>query len=383
MNLLRYKKKLLVITTSRSDFGLLKNTILSLKNSKKFNLKILVTGNHFIPEFGVTKKEVVQLKNTKKVYLKSLYLSKFKKFKINFNFNSLLKFLNDFKPNLAIVLGDRFEVLMISSFLSTNKIPIAHISGGDLTFNSLDDNFRHAITKLSSIHFTESKESKKILIQLGEDKKNIFEIGSLSREAIEKNKYVSKSFLEKKYKFKIDKKIILITIHPISDVKKNFIFIENVFKFIKKISSDNSLKFVITYPNSDPGYKNIITEIKKFTKNKKFLLVKNLGITDYLSFLRISELSMGNSSSCLIDAYYMKKKSLILGDRQNGRNFNSKLILTTNYKYKDILRKFEKIIKMKNNYRIKSLKDEPSKKIAKILTNIKFPLKVVKKFKIK
>ena len=177
MNSSRFnKKKILIISTSRSDFGLLKNTVLEIKKTKNLKFKLLVTGSHFISKLGLTKNEIKTFLKQNVVFLKTLKINYKKKYKNNFEFKKLYKFLNNYKPDVALVLGDRFEALMITSFLSSNNIPIAHISGGDLTFNTTDDNFRHAITKLSSVHFPESEHSRKILLQLGEEKKEYIKL---------------------------------------------------------------------------------------------------------------------------------------------------------------------------------------------------------------
>ena len=178
----------------------------------------------------MTKNEIKTFLKQNLVFLKTLKINYKKKYKNNFEFKKLYKFLNNYKPDVALVLGDRFEALMITSFLSSNNIPIAHISGGDLTFNTTDDNFRHAITKLSSVHFPESEHSRKILLQLGEEKKRIHKINSLSYETIKGLKFTKKNILEKKYDFKFDKKFVLFTFHPILGKEKNILVAKKVFK---------------------------------------------------------------------------------------------------------------------------------------------------------
>ena len=381
MNSSRFnKKKILIISTSRSDFGLLKNTVLEIKKTKNLKFKLLVTGSHFISKLGLTKNEIKTFLKQNVVFLKTLKINDKKKYKNNFEFKKLYKFLNNYKPDVALVLGDRFEALMITSFLSSNNIPIAHISGGDLTFNTTDDNFRHAITKLSSVHFPESEHSRKILLQLGEEKKRIHKINSLSYETIKGLKFTKKNILEKKYDFKFDKKFVLFTFHPILGKEKNILVAKKVFRYLNDIIKKFSLKCVVTYPNSDIGFENILDEIKKLKKNKNFLIIKNLGIIDYLSLLKISELSMGNSSSCLIDAYYLNKKSLLIGNRQNGRKFHSKKILKASYSEKDINQKFKKLIYLKEKYSQEKKIAKSPNRIANVLNKISLPLGTLKKF---
>ena len=194
----KFKQNILVISTARSDFGLMKNIIYGLQKIKKFNTKLLVTGNHLLKSYGNTQKEIKKIFKKNVIFIKTInIIKKNSKFKFNFNSQKLLNILKKEKPDLCLLMGDRYEVMLLSSFLSINQVPIGHISGGDITFGSTDDNYRHAITKLSSLHFAESHSSARIIQQLGENKKNIFNIGSISLEAIRKNNYINKNQIKK------------------------------------------------------------------------------------------------------------------------------------------------------------------------------------------
>ena len=230
---LRSKKNILIISTARSDFGLMKNVIHGLQKIKKFNTKLLVTGNHLLSDYGNTQNEIKKLFKKNAIYLKTINISKKKdKYKFNFNSKKLLNILKQEKPDFCLLMGDRYEIMLLSSFISINEIPIGHISGGDITSGSIDDNYRHAITKLSSIHFAESNKSVKVIKQLGENKKNIYNVGSISLEAIKKNNYIDKNQIKKKYDLDFKNKTILFTLHPLSNQNLNNNFCKKIFKLI-------------------------------------------------------------------------------------------------------------------------------------------------------
>ena len=199
-----------IITSTRADFGLLKNLILEIKKEKKFLTSVIASGSHYTKQFGYTSKEII--KNKIKIDKKILFKS------ISDNENSIskifgkcvensTKIFKSLRPDLLIVLGDRYEIL--ASVISANflKIPVAHIHGGELTYGAIDDAFRHSITKMSHVHFTAHQTYKKRIIQLGENPKNVHVVGGLGIESINKTKFLSKSELEKKYKLTFKKKI--------------------------------------------------------------------------------------------------------------------------------------------------------------------------------
>ena len=208
--------KLCTVSGSRAEFFILKNLILKIQNDKKFNHHFIVTGSHTSQIFGNTIKDI---KNNK-VNISSIIKTNFKDDKPNHIANYLgdgiKKFSNKFtknKPDLLLVLGDRYEIYaaVIAAYLA--RIPIAHIYGGETTQGSLDEGIRHSISKLSNIHFVSTKKHFKSLEQLGENKKYIFNIGSLGVEALITNKGLPTQTLEKELKIKFNKKNILMTFH--------------------------------------------------------------------------------------------------------------------------------------------------------------------------
>ena len=342
------KKKVLVFTGSRADYGILKNLIMKLKLA--FNIEICASGNHFTSKFGYTYKEILQDKNS--IKYKSLIRTRF------YDNFSLLKFMskslweysnfiNKSKCDLVIILGDRYEafIFAIASFFLKKKI--IHIHGGEVTNGSFDDSLRHSISKLSNYHFVSHKDYKKRLIQLGENKKNIFVTGALGvdnffkTKKIDKNKIIQKYDLDKKYK------IALVTFHPetrsIIPIKKQ---IEIFLKSLKKIKH---LNFIFTYNNADTNADYFIKKINEFAKlnNNNVSIVKSLGSNMYFSILQAANIIIGNSSSGILEAPSAKTPTLNILNRQSGRIF-APSVFNCNLNENQIAYKILKILKLKN-----------------------------------
>jgi len=281
-----------------------------------------------------------------------------------------------------VVLGDRFEILSASFAALSQNIPIAHIHGGESTFGSIDEAIRHSITKMSTFHFAATKKYKKRIVQMGENPKRVFLVGSLGVERIKKTKLFSKSNLEKKIRFKFGKKNILTTFHPETLVDKTR---KNAFKFLlQSLKKIKDTTVIFTLPNADTGSDAIIKMIKNFTKlnKKKYKVFKSMGDKLYLSTMKYSDLVLGNSSSGIIEAPSFKIPTINVGDRQQGRVqaksiINSKLNQSSISKnIKIALSKKIKINNFKNPYELKNT----SEKIFKILKKTKIRNIVKKKF---
>lgn len=199
-----------LISSSRADFGLLKNLIIKMKNDKKFSLRVIASGSHFSKNHGHTlfdfKKNNLKVDASIRCVFKSdnaLNISKI----MSKTITETTKILQKFKPRILIVLGDRYEILASVISAQFLRIPVAHLHGGEITFGALDDAFRHSITKMSHIHFVANKKYKNRIIQLGENSKNIHVVGGLGADSLSKIKYHSKKYLEKKFKVKFLQKI--------------------------------------------------------------------------------------------------------------------------------------------------------------------------------
>ena len=315
------KRRICIISSTRADYGILSNLIMQLKKRKNFSTKLVVTGAHLSKKFGKTLKEIKKDRITidEKAQIKfdknnEINIAKSSSEAI-LEFSRIYKKLN---PDLIIILGDRFEIFCASYCAVIFRIPVCHFHGGELTLNSYDDYFRHAITKLSSIHFAATNIYKKRILQMGENLKRVFNIGSIGLENIHKIKFLEKKDLEKKLKIKFNKKIVLFTLHPETlkpkEANKQIAISLNALGKLK----DSSI--IITMPNNDLASDTINTAIKNFCKNKNNAhYFKSLGRKIYLSCMKISDVVVGNSSSGVIEAPSMKKYSIDIGKRQKGR----------------------------------------------------------------
>ena len=371
------KKKFLFVTSSRADYGPAKNLIKLFKKKSK-NFKLLVTGSHLNKKFGRSEQEIIEdgiIPDFKIDILKKSNLNNMNKIsEITFKeFNFF--FQNRYKPDILIILGDRFEMLPIvySAFLA--NIRVAHINGGEITHGSIDDSIRHSITKLSNYHFVSTKRNKNRLIRLGEDPKNVMNFGYLGVENINNIGFLSKDELEKKLKIFFNKKNLILVFHPETFVslKKN---IKNIKTIIKTLKTLKNFNIFITASNFDFGGQKFNYYLEKQSKKiKNFYFFKSLGKKSFLSLLKKSDGIIGNSSSGIIEAPSLKKATINLGSRQHGRSKN-KNIINSRITKKDIiksinqifLKKFKnKLIKNNNEYEQKNT----SKKIFDFLNKLK------------
>ena len=306
-------KKIIFVTSTRADFGKLKSLIKITKKNKKFKVYIVVTGMHMIGKFGNTYREAV------KTFGKNII--KFKNQKFNDRLETILsKTTNKFSrivkkvnPDLIIIHGDRVEALSCSLVGSLNHILTAHIEGGEVS-GTIDDTIRHAVTKLSHIHFVGSISAKKRVFKMGEEKKNIYNIGSPDIDIILKKKLPKLENVKKRYSIKFKKYIILLW-HPVTSKIKSLKNDTNkIINFLIKLKRN----IVVIYPNNDPGSNQIINVYNKI-KNKKFKILKSLRFENFLTLLKNSDFIIGNSSSALYEAPIFNTPSINIGDRQFRR----------------------------------------------------------------
>jgi len=375
-------KSICFVTSSRADFGsinLLINEVIKLKKIKKVYL--IITGSHTDNLFGSS----VEIKVNKKIIIKKIKIKVQNKdsFSVAKSFSESLKeyskILKKISPESIVVLGDRYEMLSAALSAYILKINIIHLAGGEKTIGSLDDGFRNCITKLANLHFPVANEYKRRIIQMGENKKTIFNYGGLHFEKIKKTVYLTKIDIEKKLNFKFLKKNILLTYHPDTIDEKNTI--KNLEIILKSLKNLKNTLVLITSPNSDAKGVVMIRLIKSFIKKNSlshFKFYKSLGSQNYLSILKFLNGVIGNSSSGISEAPYFGIKTLNLGDRQTGRILMPSIINCTisEKNIKNELKKLlfdKKITKQKKNYFFYG-NGNTSKKIAKKISNFNFKI---------
>ncbi len=317
------EKKISVFTGSRAEYGLLYWLLKSLDADSSIDQQLIVSAMHLSPEFGLTvqqiEKDGFEISEKIEMLLSSDTTVGVTK-SIGLGIISFGEVLNRSKPDLLIILGDRFEALAMATAATIMGVPIMHLHGGEITEGAYDDSIRHAITKFSHLHGVSSESSRKRVIQLGEDPKNVFTIGALGIEHIYKNKLASLSKVEKSIDFNLGKKYFLLAYHPATNSnEKAESTITNMLSIVNEFSE---FKILITLANADNGGRSINAIIRKFEKKypAQIKAISSLGSQKYLSALKFASCIIGNSSSGIIEAPSLKTLTVNIGDRQKGRD---------------------------------------------------------------
>tara|TARA_B110000495_G_C23039170_1_gene622073 strand:+ start:3274 stop:4446 length:1173 start_codon:yes stop_codon:yes gene_type:complete len=357
------KKKITIVTGSRADYGILKNLITSLNKSQKYQLSLIVTGQHLSKNYGNTS-EVVINDFAKICHLINIDIKKTNTLSIlssiSIGLNKIGKFLQIQKPQLIILLGDRYEILSAAIGSVYNNVKIAHIHGGEVTTGSIDDLIRHAITKFSDFHFVSTSTYRKRVIQMGENPNNVFNVGALGAENAKNIKLINKNELEKNLLIKFNKYNFLITINSFIEEKYSIdSLLKNFFSTLKKFKNTS---FIFTMPNSDLKSDFIKSKILKFCKkNKNCHFFKFMGSENYLSCVKVCDLVLGNSSSGILEAPTLNTASVNIGDRQNGR-VQANSIINSDNSSKNIYNSIKKSLSLKFKNKLKKTKNPYFKK---------------------
>ena len=378
--------KIYIITSTRADFGLLKNLIFKIKKNKNFILKVIASGTHFSKKYGYTYDEIKE----SKIQIYRKIICKFNSDNsegisqvISKCITESSKIFKTFRPDIVIVLGDRYEILASAISAHLSRIPVAHIHGGEVTHGVIDDAFRHSITKMSYIHFVANAIYKKRVVQLGESPKNVYVVGGLGVDSISKTNLLKKSELEKKFNLKFNKTNFLVNFHP-ETLNKNLAK-KQIRELLSAFSELKNTGLIFTIPGPDLENEIVVKLIKKFTlKHKNAYFFKSLGQVNYFSFLNQVDGMIGNSSSGLLEMPYFKKGTINIGTRQSGRLF-AKSVINIEIKKSKIIQAVKKLLS--NNFQ-KNIKNNinpygnpgASDKIIKILKKIKVKKIINKKF---
>lgn len=315
-------RNICVITGSRSEYGLLKPLIKKISDSNKFKLTLIATGMHLSEKFGFTLEEIVEDGFEINYKVDTLVDSDSTAAIIESTAIGIIKFGNlfeTFRPDLIIVLGDRYEIFSVAYAGHISKIPIAHIHGGEKTVGSFDDSLRHAITKMSRLHFVSTMEYAKRVIQLGENPDKVFYVGALCLDAIKSTKLMNKSDLERELDFEFGDKNILITYHP--ETLSSSSSKDDFSNILTALELQNKIKLIFTCPNADSDSGVIIDMINEFVKKnyKRSMFIPSMGSRKYYSTLQYIDGVLGNSSSGIIEAPTFKIGTINIGNRQKGR----------------------------------------------------------------
>lgn len=316
------KRKICIITGTRAEFGLLQWLMKDVQDDNDLCLQIIASGMHLSPEFGLTYKEIeaAGLPIDKKVEIllssdSSIGVSK----SMGLGMISFAEAFEELKPDIIVVLGDRFEMFSAVAAAMISRIPVAHIHGGEKTEGAVDESIRHCITKMSHLHFTATEEYRKRVIQLGENPDRVFFTGSPGLDNLTRLHLLNKKEFEKSINFSLGKKNLLITFHP-ATLEKNSA--EYQFKqLLKALDHFNEAHLIFTMPNADTDGRIIVELINHYVNNNKdrSCAFTSLGQIRYLSALQYMDAVVGNSSSGLTEAPSFKVPTVNIGDRQKGR----------------------------------------------------------------
>jgi len=376
------KQKISITTGTRSEYGILRELIKEISKSKKLELYLLVTGMHLSKKFGYTINEIKKDKIPIHAKIKMIpsgntpYDMSVSLGKGIIGFSKIFKKI---KPDLNVVLGDRDEALASALAASHMNIPNAHIHGGEIS-QGIDEYNRHAITKISNIHFAATKKSKERIIKMGENRRNVILTGSPSIDEIKMSKISSKHELEKKYLVDLDKPLFLLIQHPVTtEFEKSDLQIKMTLDALSKLKNQT----IAILPNSDAGNEQIINQLRIFSKKCNFLKVfPNLPRIDYLGFLRHCSALIGNSSSGIIEGSYLHTPVVNIGIRQLGREKDVNVIDVPIFSKSLILNALKKSLKKKNK-KIKNSSiygtGNASKKIVQYLETIPINLQMIQK----
>lgn len=322
-------RKIAIFTGTRAEYGLLYWIIKGVHESSRAELQLLVGGMHLSPEFGYTIAQIEQdgfpITERMEFLLSSdspVALTK----SMGLALISASEALQRQKPDLLVILGDRFEALAIAQAAMVARVPVAHLHGGETTEGAIDEAFRHAITKMAHLHFTSTEAYRQRVIQLGENPENVFNYGAPGIDSIVRLPLLNREELSKAIGIEIDSRFFLVTYHPVTLTSDGAI--SSLSNLLAVLDRYPEHQLIITYPNADTHGRKLIELLEAYKRDnpERVQLVQSLGQLRYLSAMKFCDAVIGNSSSGLIETPTFGNPTLNIGDRQKGRIFASTVI---------------------------------------------------------
>lgn len=314
-------KKILFLTGTRADFGKLKALMLALQLDQNFELHVFVTGMHMLAKYGYTCEEV------ERVGFSNIY----KHINQNANdgmdqvlaktINGLSDYIREIRPDLLIVHGDRVEALAGATVGALNNILTAHIEGGEVS-GTIDELIRHAVTKMSHVHFVANKEAQRRLIQLGENENVVHVIGSPDVDVMNSNLLPSLAEVRRHYQISFSEYAVL-AFHPVTtEVAK----LREEARIMLDALERSERNYVVIYPNNDLGAEIILEEYKRIASNPRFKIFPSMRFEYFLSLLKHADFMIGNSSAGVREAPHFGVPAVNLGSRQHNRVMSSLVV---------------------------------------------------------
>ena len=316
------KRKICIVTGTRAEYGLLYWLMKEIQEDADLALQIIATGMHLSPEFGLTYRQIEKdgFKIDKKI---EMLLSSDTPTGISKSMGlGMIGFADayaDLKPDIIVLLGDRFEIFSAAAAAMIARIPIAHLHGGETTEGAFDEAIRHSITKISHLHFTATEEYRRRVIQLGESPDRVFNVGGLGIDNINKLELLNRGEFEDSIEFKLGQKNLMITFHPVT--LEHATAGEQFKNILDVLDEFDDTKFIFTKPNADTEGRIITQMIDEYISRNEHKAISfvNLGQLRYLSAMQFVDAVVGNSSSGIAEAPTFKIGTINLGDRQRGR----------------------------------------------------------------
>ena len=376
------KRKILYITGTRADYGLMQSVLRAIEEHPKLELELIVTGMHIMSEFGMTINEIK--KDGFKIHeIDATYEKDDKESMANFigKFIQLLtKKVEEINPDIILLLGDRGEMLagaIVGAYLT---IPVAHLHGGEIT-STVDEFSRHAITKLAHIHLPATEKSAERIIKMGEDPSNVFVVGAPGLDSILNENLIEPAELSKKYNLDSSKPIFMVVQHPVTtEVRDAHEHIRETLEAIVEIRHQT----ILIYPNADAGGRGMIEVIKEYEKYPFIKPYKSIPHKEYLSLLKMASVMVGNSSSGIIEAPSFGLPVINIGSRQEGRE-RAENVIDVDYDKEQIKTAIKKALDDENfKEKVKNCKSpygdgKAGVMIADILSRIKTDKKLLQK----
>lgn len=365
-------KKIAVVTATRAEFGLLSHLIQLLEQSPEFELQLFVTGSHLLESQGNTVSEITNHGFPITQQISILEDNQAETDLTATTAKALAEFGKAFKvhkPDAVVVLGDRYELLGICSAALLSHIPIVHLHGGEVTEGAMDEAIRHAVTKMASLHFVAADSYAQRVIQMGEQPKNVFNVGSPGLDIIKQLKPLTKIELEQFLDISLVSPLFVVTYHPVTwGTTKGKQALENLFQALEKFEMAS---VVWTAANTDEAGVEINRLTQQWVQNTKLNanFVSSLGSLRYLSLLKQADAVIGNSSSGIIEAPALNVATVNIGERQKGR-LMAKSIVQSTENSRDIQTAIQAALEF-NNWQNNSLygQGNTAEKIVQVLAN--------------
>jgi len=325
-------RKIMVVTGTRAEYGLLSSLMKEVSSDSDLQLNIIATGMHLSPEFGFTYREIekdgFKIDAKVEMLLSSDTHTGIAK-SMGLGVIGFADALERLKPDILVVLGDRFEILAAAQVALIACIPIAHIHGGELSEGACDDSIRHAVTKMAQWHFVAAESYRKRVIQLGEAPARVFNFGAIGLDHLPQMKWLAREELEKLFDIQLGSPLFLVTYHP--ETLSHQDPLSSMNELFYALDEFPNATVIFTFPNADAGGRVLIKRINEWIslnkeRAKSFI---SLGQQRYLSLMREADVVLGNSSSGLIETPALKKATVNIGDRQKGRLKASSVIDAT------------------------------------------------------